>query len=248
MSNHSVFDMSLIIIITIFTIVQVRTLSLPSYIKPCPLNESDFDACALEHGQEAMPYIIKGDPEYEIPNLDPWIIPILSVKEFGLTLEATNMTIAGLDTGTLESIKTEFPKRKVVVRYRVPKMLFLGNYDMSGRLVSIPVRGHGDFNATMYNTILEYMAEFDVTKKDDEEYAVLKNYDMMFYPEDMEFVMSNLFGGNKLVGDVVHKFLNDNWRIVMEEAGRPATKYLGKELNKALIKACEKVPLKEIFT
>ena len=98
------------------------------------------------------------------------------------------------------------------------------------------------------DTILEYIVEFDVKKGEDgEDYPVPKSYDMLYYPEDLKFVLNNLLGGNKLIGDAVNKFLNDNWRVVMEEAGRPATKYVGKELFNVLIELCSKIPVKELF-
>ena len=93
------------------------------------------------------------------------------------------------------------------------------------------------------------MAQFDVNQtQDGEEYAVLKDYDMILHPEYVEFEFKNLFGGNKELGDAVNKLLNYNWKIVMRQLGRPAVRYLGRELNKVVTALCDKIPLKQIFT
>ncbi|PSN55186.1 hypothetical protein C0J52_00609 [Blattella germanica] len=216
----------------VLLLLPVLGLELPSYIKPCPRNDPNLDECIFKNGQEAVPFIIKGDPEYGLFVMDPWHPKDLRIKELGLSLVGFNMSIVGYKGGHLDSVKTDPSKNKVTIKYRVPEILFTGKYDMNGRLVAIPVRGNGDFVVNMYDTVIKYTTEFKVVRKGDgEEYAVPQSYEFLYAPGDMKMNLTNLFGGNKLIGDVMNKFMNDNWRAVMEEAGKPSSRAVGQEVH-----------------
>ncbi|PSN38868.1 hypothetical protein C0J52_25724, partial [Blattella germanica] len=192
---------------------------------------------------------ISGDPEYGIPVLDPWYIRNVSASEFGLTVKTINMTISGSSKGHLESFKTDFEEKSVTLDYRIPRLRFKGHYTIQGRLVAIPIYGEGPFEANMTNVVLRYRTKFQTAVKEDgKEYAIPEKYQMEFLPEFLEFVLENIFGRNKQINDAVNKFFNENWKIVMKEAGKPVTNTLGHVFHDIIKDLGEKIPLSEVFS
>ncbi|KAJ8965643.1 hypothetical protein NQ314_003993 [Rhamnusium bicolor] len=77
-----------------------------SYIKPCSVSAADFDDCCLQHAKEAIPHLIKGDRKYNIPILDPLVLPVVKLesgKDFSLVLN--DVSFIGLEKADLKQIK-----------------------------------------------------------------------------------------------------------------------------------------------
>ncbi|KAJ4448249.1 hypothetical protein ANN_10263 [Periplaneta americana] len=52
---------------------------------------------------------------------------------------------------------------------------------------------------------------------------------------------------NCTYGDAMNKFLNENWRLVLDEIGKPAYKALGLIVHQIVTNVAKKVPFKELF-
>jgi hypothetical protein len=48
---------------------------------------------------------VSGDPKYGVPNLDPFFVKEISVKEFGIAFTLTDFTVEGAKDATLQDIK-----------------------------------------------------------------------------------------------------------------------------------------------
>jgi hypothetical protein len=51
-----------------------------------------------------------------------------------------------------------------------------------------------------------------------------------------------------VTGDVMNNFLNENWRLVLAEIGKPAYKGLGLIVHRILTNVGQKVPYDELFS
>jgi hypothetical protein len=49
-------------------------------------------------------------------------------------------------------------------------------------------------------------------------------------------------------GDATNDFINENWRLVLREVGKPAFKALGLVIHTILTEVAQKVPYDELFS
>lgn len=85
-----------------------------SYIgKGCLINDPNLNECVVRKGAPIIDIIVKGDPKYRIPKLDPLVIPALTIqqgtKQVGLTMTCKNCQLHGLK-------ETRFVKAKYINR------------------------------------------------------------------------------------------------------------------------------------
>ncbi|KAJ8922057.1 hypothetical protein NQ315_008698 [Exocentrus adspersus] len=185
------------------------SLKLPSYLKPCSLSDPNLDECCLKHGKEALPYLVKGDRKYNIPNLSPLFLPMLSVQASNaLHVTMTDIYAYGLERADLKRIRQFFyilfnvENKKVSVTLFIDNLQLIGKYDMNGKILILPIQGNGDFNITTVNGVYRYNFEYTLTRKNNEDHMVVKDNDVMtFELEDAFIVLDNLFHGDEVLGE-----------------------------------------------
>lgn len=128
-----------------------------------------------------------------------------------------------------------------------PVMEFLGDYTMDGRVLVLPVTGKGKSNITMIGLVTthELIAE-PITKKG-EIYMKLKDYKISFTPKRVYMSFTNLFNGDKALGDNMNHFLNENWEIVFNELKSGYEETFGLVFKEVTNKIFTKVPMRKIF-
>lgn len=72
-----------------------------SYIgKGCLRDDPNLNECVVRKGAPVIDRIVKGDPKYRIPKLDPLVIPELTIeqgtKQVGLRMTCKNCELHGL--------------------------------------------------------------------------------------------------------------------------------------------------------
>lgn len=72
-----------------------------SYIgKGCLRDDPNLNECVVRKGAPVIDRIVKGDPKYRIPKLDPLVIPELTIeqgtKQVGLKMSCKNCELHGL--------------------------------------------------------------------------------------------------------------------------------------------------------
>lgn len=58
---------------------------------------------------------------------------------------------------------------------------------------------------------------------------------------------TNLFNGDKLLGDNMNRFLNANWRLLLDELRKPISASFAKVFREALSSVFDKTPYDELF-
>jgi hypothetical protein len=48
-------------------------------------------------------------------------------------------------------------------------------------------------------------------------------------------------------GNTMNQFINENWRLVLDEIGKPALMSLGSIVNQVIMNVAERVPYSEMF-
>ncbi|XP_023713855.1 protein takeout [Cryptotermes secundus] len=204
--------------VTLLAAVTYASLPLPSYIKPCARSDPDFNICALQHAKETFPVFVKGDRKYKIPRMDPLEIAEMEISEGpsngGLSLSMRNVKMYGLKHAVLQKTEFDFDRNHVMYDTNIPVLTILGEYEVSGRILLLPISGKGDINITLINSHLTYSYDFDIVERNGNRYHVTKNHKAVVEPTVGLYHLSNLFNGDKLLGTQVNGFLNENWQEI----------------------------------
>ncbi|GLG97779.1 Protein takeout [Gryllus bimaculatus] len=225
-------------------------IKLPSYIKTCSRNDPNLNECALKNGKAAIPYLLPGDPKIKLPSLNPLRVQEIRVDQegsVGLNLLLRDLDIVGLGDGDLRSVRFD-PKQLVLdVHLFVPRLQLLGKYNISGRILIIPIHGKGDANITLDNVPLNYTLRFAMETRKGKEYLKVVDKNIEFDASQAHFTFENLFDGDERLRANVRRVVNENWRQVIEDIGPPVVSAIGEVVTQLLKGFVSAVPYDELF-
>ncbi|KAL3270456.1 hypothetical protein HHI36_021003 [Cryptolaemus montrouzieri] len=223
-------------------------LRLPSYIKNCIVSDVNFKECALKSGNDAIPILIKGDKTYNIPPLDPLILPAVSLTGIGgLQLNATNLVITGFRDTELIDVGASTEKQNMFIKLAIPLMDMDFKYSVDGNIAALPIEGNGQGKIQIHKGIFSYGLDYKIGEKRGKRFMQVIKDDIKIEPKGVNFNFDNLFGGDKILGDQVNKFLNENWREIMEELTPSVNEVIRALIRRITGYILQKVPIEEIF-
>jgi len=205
-------------VVLLLAAVSHGSLLIPPYIKPCARSDPNFNECALEHAKETFPQFVKGDRKFKITRLDPLEITEMSVSDgpsqSGFSLTIMDMKMHGLKDAVIRKTEFDFDKQHIMYDTDVPLLTILGKYEIKGRILVLPVAGKGDINITLINNRLVFSYDFTIKERDGVRYHATKNAKAVVEPSGARYKLTNLFNGDRLLGNQMNDFLNENWKEV----------------------------------
>ncbi|XP_030751750.1 uncharacterized protein LOC115879198 [Sitophilus oryzae] len=221
---------------------------IPSYIGICAVGP-EFNECAVKVGNQAIPYILKGDKKYKIPNMLPLQISEVNVNTGpNLKLKIVNLNIVGLDTATLVDVGVDTEKQSMLISLNIDKINLLGSYEIDGKILVLPLTGNGRCNITIVDGNFKYTFNYKLESRNGVEYAVmLPNDNLDFVVRRAIFDFDNLFNGNKEMGDQVNQFLNDNQQDVVKELGGTVKGTISAIIRQVAGEILANIPFRELF-
>ncbi|KAI5633350.1 hypothetical protein NE865_13959 [Phthorimaea operculella] len=197
-------------------LVGAKSASAP-WIKPCQLSDN---ACVLASANAIVPFMAPGIPEWNMKSLDPMKMDIVKSEQSGLKLTFRNTVVDGMKGCKVDGIKVNKGKQQLLIRCDVT---LSGNYTLTGQLLIFPVEGEGPYTLSIRDIVIKVVANIETVDGPDGKphWSITSwkhNYNIK---TSTVFHFSNLFNGNKVLADPVSKFMNDNWREVMDEVAGP---------------------------
>ncbi|XP_030751951.1 protein takeout-like [Sitophilus oryzae] len=240
-------DMTMdVLFLVLLVIFEGGYTTLPPYIKPCKMYD---DACSLKSGQDAIPTLLKGDEKYHLPSLMPLKLPKIEVESgpnFKLTM--TDIIVNGLDTMELVDYTHHRDELAFTMHLKSKRLEVLGNYEINGKLLMMPIEGSGPINVTVENSDFVYTFHIELYDRDGETYFnILPNDELTSSSEHAYFHMENLFNGNKELADNMNKFLNENSKEVFAELGSSIRSTMRKAIRDVATIFSKTFPYKDYF-
>uniref|UniRef100_A0A1B6CN67 Uncharacterized protein n=1 Tax=Clastoptera arizonana TaxID=38151 RepID=A0A1B6CN67_9HEMI len=231
----------------------IESKKLPPYMKPCSRNDPKLNECALKHGREAIPFLLKGDPKYKIPNFDPLLIERFEVndqsnKAVGLSFVCNKCTISGLKDVTLDDMRIDLKKKKIEADLTAKKIEITGKYNVTGKVLVLPINGNGDVDLTVTDVKLTMDIDYELYKKKDKDHLKIKNMKLITEPSGSHIKLTNLFNGDKMLGDNMNNFLNENWKELDKTFGPTINEVISRIGTNLINSLSDQVPFDEIFT
>ncbi|XP_017844864.1 uncharacterized protein LOC108601476 [Drosophila busckii] len=190
--------------------------------KPCKYGDSE---CLLK----TINYFVsekhkEGDRSINLVKLDPLPVAKMNINQgadspVNIDLTFTNNNLLGIGDITFIGVKG-FGKnidKKHELKFKVPRLSLVGPYDIKGKVLILPISGSGKSNMTMVNAELTFSFTGKSVEKNGEMYMEATNVNLLTKPERCYYQFSNLFNGDKALGDNMNAFLNDNWEAIFKE-------------------------------
>ncbi|XP_055625556.1 protein takeout [Toxorhynchites rutilus septentrionalis] len=229
------------------------TRELPTTFQRCKQKDPNFEGCIVNAINGALRLMKNGLPEFGILPLDPLLVNSLSIEQgssspINLKQEFQNVKLNNLVNSTVTKFVVDLERFVIRAEAITPHMEFVGDYTMDGRVLLLPVTGRGFSNVTLRELGTTHELIGEPVKKKGETYMRINKYNVKFdNPKLMTVLFTNLFNGDKALGDAMNKVLNDNWQLMFNELQGAYEDTFGYIFRDITNKLFLKVPLNKIF-
>ncbi|XP_076270148.1 uncharacterized protein LOC143202472 [Rhynchophorus ferrugineus] len=204
-------------------LLGLTSAKIPSYIKPliCRASDPNIEKCLYNSFEKSRPYLIKGIPELSFPPLDPFKIPIMTVNRTLnelVSIEAIcrDVVLEGGRNTIIDSIKADIDRAYGELRVTVPWFAMEMDYDVSGRLLSIPLLGKGHFKGNFTDIKLSVKGSLERYQKKGEDYFRVKKVNTKGIIGDGWVKLTSKNPNLQLGADIISNFFNENPRRTMD--------------------------------
>ncbi|XP_052755294.1 circadian clock-controlled protein daywake-like [Galleria mellonella] len=188
-------------------------------IHKCKISDT---ACLMTSAQSALPAMAVGIPEMNLEPLDIMDIDKIKVDLAGLKLGIKDAHIKGLKGAIIDKLSIDIAKKLITLVFHAD-VVMNGHYKASGRLLILPINGDGQTTIKLKNLVIEMIMPFEIRKNSDgKDFIEVKSYKYKYdVKTNANFRLTNLFNGNKQLSDTMHNFMNENWKVLVQEFGTP---------------------------
>ncbi|KAF9417548.1 hypothetical protein HW555_005378 [Spodoptera exigua] len=213
-----------------------------SFIKPCSRSDPNLNECVEKVISVAGAKFSEGIPELGIAPLDPVELGTVVVDNPALKLTFTDTVVTGLKGFRVNSYKINPDKGKATLDFTA-NVTLKAHYDMNGQVLILPIRGNGQSKIKITN--LNIVVKYDFEEKDG--HWIVPSYKDHYKMDRAQFKFTNLFGGNKELGETIHQVINVNWEPVMRDIGPAAFQQIIKACVDEAKKLFAAVPLNQLL-
>ncbi|CAH0553011.1 unnamed protein product [Brassicogethes aeneus] len=189
-------------------------LKLPHYLVPC--TRGDYP-CMTSIAQKTLNGIIGGERKYDIPPLNPLILPLVEIFGPAINISLTDLVIDGIQIGQIQSayINTEKQDGEVIIKFK--KAHFVGNYDINGRILIFSLQGADKANITVENVIVTWKFNYKLFEKNGAKYANITKDVVDFRLDSAIIQLDEIIRGDPEMTKFTNQMLTRDWEIVIEE-------------------------------
>ncbi|XP_049767701.1 protein takeout-like [Schistocerca cancellata] len=227
---------------------------LPSSFKTCKQNDPDFNGCLKQAMQSAAPLLKKGIPSLGVPSIDPMPFAAIKIqqenkqKPVAVDLEFDNLLVYEMSRGFVDSVEMVPGSYRMKAHLRVDDpMYMIGTYKVDGNVLVLPIKGNGACNLTIVGFEADMEMWGEPLERDGEVYWDIKNFTVKMEVGKVHIQLDNLFNGDKVLGDNMNKFLNENMDLLVQDLKAPIELALAATHMDVAKRLFSKVPYNSVF-
>ncbi|CAK1548674.1 unnamed protein product [Leptosia nina] len=192
----------------------------------CPREEKALGKCLRDALNTFIPKLATGLPKYDIPSCEPLLVRSLSVKQtsgpISVSSSFSNVYVRGPSTMRVKNVDIHTKKHEIVAQLHIPELRMKGQYNIKGNFLMIPVEGNGDFTSKYRDINATVTITLGRLKKENASDAVTcEKLHVKFDVGQVSVDLEHLFGDDKELGDMINKFLSENWQSLSGELQVP---------------------------
>ncbi|XP_016952745.1 protein takeout [Drosophila biarmipes] len=195
------------------------------------------------------------EPGLNLVPLDPLKVDKLVISQgedtspVGITLTFTDNLLYGMKDQRIVKVKG-FGKDltgKHELRIVAKTFSLVGPYNINGKVLILPISGTGNSNMTMANVKAIVTFSGKPLEKDGEIFLDITNFKITMKPESTHYHFSNLFNGDKALGDNMNVFLNENAEAIYKETASAIDRSFSQLFKGIVGGVFSKVPYAKLF-
>ncbi|XP_052866956.1 protein takeout-like [Anopheles cruzii] len=218
-----------------------------------------FSRCNQEDGKCLLAAITatfrgfyKGLPEIGLVPLDPLRIDKMDIVQgdgpINIELNFRKVDLVGFREAQIKKASgfTANPT-KMELNLLVPVASLIGGYKINGKVLILPIQGQGSSNMTMVNCDITLKWVGKLVDKNGKQFFQVEKSKANFDTSRFYMDFTNLFNGDKALGDNMNVFLNENWQDILKEL-KPAIAAAFTKIFEAVVSnVFNKVPYSELY-
>ncbi|KAF6206734.1 hypothetical protein GE061_017970 [Apolygus lucorum] len=209
--------MKTLALLMLATVATAKLKPITSYFDVCSRNQNKemLSQCVRKSIEKAKIQLIKGIPDLKLLPLDPLSIDKMEFKEnsgrFKFEQTLTDLKIYGLGKSVIKDFSMDLDNFSFNVTSFTPHIQMEGSYVMDGQIMVVPIKGSGHASYNFTDVTSEDRVTFKKVKRNGKTYLTVNTYTLKIEPKGAHSYFSNLFNGDKRLGDATNDFLNENW-------------------------------------
>lgn len=136
---------------------------------------------------------------------------------------------------------------KFEIYAKIPQLTLEGDYKINGRVLVLPIVGQGRSSMKFDDFDIGIKYKPKIMIKNGKEYIQTDKFKLEFDTSKFTVHFTNLFNGDKALGDNMNTFLNDNWSDILNELKPSIASTLEQILQAITNRIFAKVPYKEMY-
>lgn len=221
---------------------------IPDFIKICKKNDPQVENCIKRSVEELRQHLVRGIPEFNVPSLEPLIIPEIRVGEStGIRIRARNVKAFGCSDFKINRLRVDLDHNDIEMAITLPKLFILGDYTVDGRVFLLPVRGAGQLSGNMTDCKGDVHLKGTVSKRDGVDYLKYDTLQVRIAIGRGSLHLDNLFGGQQTLGEIVNSAINSNFKAFFNELKPSVERALSAEFLNVANQIVTSVPYEKLF-
>lgn len=191
---------------------------LPEFLHVCKRNDPNVEACIKESVEHLRPHLVKGEPEYNIPSLEPLQLgELIAAQTAGIRVMAKDIKVYGASNFEVTDLKADLDRLVFNVDVALPNIFVQGMYEIDGKVLLLPIQGSGPMtgNFTDCKGAVQFVGRLD--DANGEKYLKINDFKMKIAVGKGTMQLDNLFGGERALGDAVNSAINSNFDGFLRE-------------------------------
>ncbi|KAJ3654881.1 hypothetical protein Zmor_014034 [Zophobas morio] len=186
----------------------------PPWLIACRRSDPELNKCLNDLFAKMFPELAKGIPEMNVDPFEPLPLDKVTVSKgagpITLTGGLFNLVVAGPSNSTPTYTEFDIPNKKWNFGLNLPLLNIKSQYNLKGKILVLPLVGHGPCDLRLTDVQSNVKADMKFLSVEGREVVKIENMHVTFTVGGMKVKLHNLFNGNKVLGQTVNQFMNQN--------------------------------------
>ncbi|GJQ84806.1 hypothetical protein Trydic_g19571 [Trypoxylus dichotomus] len=229
-------------------VVNVIGVEFPAYIKRCAINDPNISQCIEDHGNLAIPQVVKGIESLGIPVLSPFRVSELQLYAKNFRLLLTNVIFDNFKDARLHNVKFDLQHNSSTFDLRTKFLNFTSQYSIEdGQVLTQNISGKGKFHMSLTDNVLKFNLSLSQYVKDGKTHLDISHVDCKLISERALYDFENIRRSSAKPGDDINLFIQQNWASIMEKTTPGVEQFLLKYYLLVIKTMIRNFPINEMF-
>ncbi|XP_050309981.1 circadian clock-controlled protein daywake-like [Anthonomus grandis grandis] len=195
---------------------------LSSYLHVCKRTDPQLDDCIINDIITLMPKLKNGIPELNAPALEPLVLDTVKLRSgpnrAKIDADLTDLKLYGISDLKILSLKSDIPNKLFTAKIALPRITFIGNYDIDINVLILKYQGKGEITGNLTDYGVEIKLSYNIITNDGKEYMNLVNFKLSLIQGKSVIMLDGLLRqGNTAFAKGMIEVLKDNTDLFVTE-------------------------------